>query len=521
MSSAPSAAVLRQRLRSSPAARVGSHSPGWAALLIATLLAGCVANARAAKPVARDLHSGSCNVFDYGARGDGKTLDTAPIQKAIDACAAQGGGAVLLPSGTFLSGTLILDNNITLHISVGAVLLASPRIADFRPFPPADVPLIGIDGSTQNKGNGPYHLIHATGKRNIAIEGGGIIRGSGSAYWDPDPVKHFVSRRPRPSPLIEFVASHTVRIENVSIQDAAGWTVHPLESDDVTIHGVRITNNDRGPNTDGIDIDSTRNVLISDTHIESGDDCIVLKTTGRSGGPVPATENVLITNTVCSSANQGFKIGTESLGDFRNVTFTNATIYRAPGFFRPATAAISISMVDGASLENVIVANVVIRDAYTPIFLRLGNRGRGQSVPTPGVLRHVVLSNIIATGGTLASSITGLPGHPVRDVTLSDINITMAGGQPEKTVLSIPEAERDYPHAPMFGPLPAHGLYVRHAEGVTLRNVQLQVGAADARPAAAFDDVGELEVNGAHLDDRDAHLCSATGRGRLDCAGGK
>jgi polygalacturonase len=109
------------------------------------LLVGFVANVRAAKPVARDSHSGSCNVFDYGARGDGKTLDTAPIQKAIDACAAQGGGAVLLPSGTFLSGTLILDNNITLHISVGAVLLASPRIADFRPFPPADVALIGID----------------------------------------------------------------------------------------------------------------------------------------------------------------------------------------------------------------------------------------------------------------------------------------------------------------------------------------------------------------------------------------
>jgi polygalacturonase len=260
------------------------------------------------------------------------------------------------------------------------------------------------------------------------------------------------------------------------------------------IRGVRIMNDDRGPNTDGVNVDSTRNVIISDTHIEAGDDCIVLKTTGRRGGKTPATENVAITNTVCSSDDQGFKIGTESLGDFRNITFANAVIFHSPRLYRAPTAAISMSMVDGATFENVIVSNVVIRDAHTPLFLRLGNRGRGQKTPTPGVLRNVVFSNIIATGGRLASSITGLPGHPVRDIMLSDIDITMVGGQSQASVLDVPEAEGDYPHAPMFGPLPAHGLYVRHAEGVTLRNVRLRVAAADARPAAAFDDVSDLQL---------------------------
>jgi polygalacturonase len=437
-----------------------------------------------------------CDVSAFGAKGDGVQLDTTAIQKAVDACAARGGGTVLFPSGTFLSGTIVLNDNITLHLSPGATLLASPRIEDFRPFPPEDVPLIAVDGSTQNKGNGPYHLIHATGKTNIAIEGAGTIRGNGRAYWDPDPEKVFVSRRPRPTPLIEFVGSRNIRIENVSIQDAAGWTLHPLESDGVMIRGVRIMNDDRGPNTDGINVDSTRNVVISDTHVEAGDDCIVLKTTGRRGGKVPATENVTITNSVCSSDDQGIKIGTESLGDFRNITIENAVIFHSPRLYRAPTAAISMSMVDGSTFENVIVSNIVIRDAHTPLFLRLGNRGRGQKVPTPGVLRNVVFSNIIATGGTLASSITGLIGHPIRDVTLSDIDITMKGGQSDSPVLAVPEVAGDYPHAPMFGPLPVHGLYIRHAEGVTLRNVRLRVGASDARPAAMFDDVRDLQLDG-------------------------
>ena len=440
--------------------------------------------------------SSICDVTEYGARGDGKTLDTLAIQKAVDACAARGGGTVLLPAGPFLSGTIVLADNITLHLAAGATLLASPRIEDFRPFPPEDVPLIAIDGSTQNKGNGPYHLIHAAGRQNIAIEGAGTIRGNGRTYWDPDPVKVYVSKRPRPTPLIELVGSRKVRIENVSIEDAAGWTIHPLESEDVMIRGVRIANDDRGPNTDGINIDSSRNVIVSDTHIEAGDDCIVLKTTGRRGArPAPPTENVTITNTVCSSDDQGFKIGTESLGDFRNITFTNATIFHSPRLYRPPTAAISLSMVDGATFENVIVSNVLIRDAHTPLFLRLGNRGRGQKTPTPGVVRNVMFSNIIATGGTLASSITGLAGHPARDITLSDIDITMTGGAAETPPLAVPGTEGDYPHAPMFGALPAHGLYVRHVEGLTLRNVRLRVDKADARPAAVFDDVKDLQMD--------------------------
>ena len=176
-------------------------------------------------------------------------------------------------------------------------------------------------------------------------------------------------------------------------------------------------------------MDSSRDVLITDANIVAGDDCVVLKTTGRRGGrPPPPTQNVIVSNIICSSDDQGIKIGTESLGDFRDILFTNIVIHHAPGLYRPPTAAISLSMVDGARFENVTVTNVLIRDAVTPLFLRLGNRGRGQAAPTPGTLSNVTFSNITATGGSLASSLTGLPGHPVRGVTLSDIDITMVGG---------------------------------------------------------------------------------------------
>jgi len=429
-----------------------------------------------------------CDVAAYGARGDGRTLDTAAIQRAIDDCAARGGGVVALRRGTFVAGTLVLRDRITLRIAPRAVLQASPRIEDFTPYPPEDVAKIAIEGSTQSKGNGPFHLLHADGVHDVAVDGGGEIRGRGDAYWDRSADGKLLARRPRPSPLIEFVGSRGLRIENLTIRGAAGWTIHPLESRSILIRDVRIFNDPDGPNTDGIDIDSSRDVLIDRVHVEAWDDCVVLKTTGRRGGQVPATENVLVRNLVCSSRTQGFKIGTESLGDFRNIALQGATIFQAPNFARSATGAISISMVDGAVLENVLVADVTIRDAHTPIFLRLGNRGRGQAVPTPGVVRHVVFSNIQASGGDLASSITGLPGHPVEDVVLKNVTLTMTGGGDARAG-EPPEAEADYPQASMFGPLPAFGLFARHVRGLALKNVRLRTSRPDARPPMVFEDV--------------------------------
>jgi len=438
-----------------------------------------------------------CQVRNYGAVGNGVANDTASIQRAIDSCAREGGGRVELRAGRFLSGTLILRDHITFVVARGATLLGSPRIEDYRPFPPEDVAKIALDGSTQSKGNGPYHLIHAEGAVDIAIEGGGVIDGNGTAFWDKGPTGDPVSRRPRPSPLIEFVATRGARIRDVTIRNAPGWTIHPLESANIRISGIVIRNDPKGPNTDAIDVDSSSDVVVSDADIIAGDDCVVLKTTGRRPQrPVPATENVVVKRIRCSSDDQGIKIGTESLGDFRHIEISDVLIYRAPGMYRPPTAGISMSMVDGATFEDVRVKNVVIRDALTPLFLRLGNRGRGQAVPVPGTLSGVTLSNIRASGGTLASSITGLEGHPLRGITLRDIILTMKGGAATPFAGIVPEAAGDYPHAPMFGLLPASVLYIRHVDGLTLANVRLRVSARDARPLAVLESVRGLRADG-------------------------
>ena len=198
--------------------------------------------------------------------------------------------------------------------------------------------------------------------------------------------------------------------------------MHPLESRDVRITDVTIINDPKGPNTDGIDVDSSTNVSIRRANVDAGDDCVVLKTTGRRGArPAPPTANVIVSDLMCSSDDQGIKIGTETLGDIRNVLFEHVLIYRSKRQYRPLTAGISISMVDGSVLENVKVTDVTIRDAATPFFLRLGNRGRGQRWPCPDERGTSVLSDIVASGGTLASSITGIPGHPIEDVRLSNI----------------------------------------------------------------------------------------------------
>jgi len=431
--------------------------------------------------------SGTCDAKSYGARGDGRILDTAAIQRAIDDCSSKG-GVVLLSDGTFLSGTIVLKDHITLRIQPGAVLQGSSRIEDYVPHPPEDVPSIFVDGSTQNKGNGPYHLIHAEGATDVAIDGGGTIDGNGQSFWDADGEGGWISRRARPSPLIETVQTDGLRIENVTIRNAPGWTIHPLESSRIQVRGVTIRNDGRGPNTDAINVDSSSNVLVRDADVQAGDDCVVLKTTARRGRPTPPTSNVIISGVICSSDDQGIKIGTESQGDFRDILIRDVLVYHAPSIYRPPTAGLSFSMVDGANFENLIVSDVIIRDAATPLFLRLGNRGRGESKPVPGTLKNVQFNNIVASGGTLASSITGLPGHSVENVTLNNIDITMAGGG-KKERRPVPEAAGDYPHAPMFGPLPASGLYARHVTGLTLNNVRIRTEKPDERPTVILEDV--------------------------------
>jgi len=240
-------------------------------------------------------------------------------------------------------------------------------------------------------------------------------------------------------------------------------------------------------NTDGIDVDGCRNVVISDCDILAGDDCIVLKTTEYLGPPKPCRD-VTVANCILSTRASALKIGTETFAPFDNIVFSNCSVY-GEGDFRPD--AVCLEAVDGAEVRNVAVSNITMRHIRTPIFIRAGARR------APSLVENVVISNIAARDAAVTSSMTGVPGHPIRGVTLTGMRcLSLGGGTEEQARRTIPENEAAYPKGDMFGVLPSFGLYVRHAIDVRLHNLSLSYEKPDARPALIADRVAELDVDG-------------------------
>jgi hypothetical protein len=430
--------------------------------------------------------SGLFDPRDYGAAGDGSHLDTKAIQAAIDAAAGAGGGRLVLHNGKFLSGALHLKSNVTLQIEAGAVLLGSPRMVDY-PEEPEAYPSRSAEVYTRRS------LIFAEKVENVAIVGSGVIDGQGSspAFHKPHMTEGY---RPH---LLRFSECRNIQIKDITLRDSPMWVQNYLACDNVLIDGITVASRVNS-NNDGIDIDDCSNVRIVNCDIWSGDDAVCLKSTSHRG-----CRNVVVANCVISSRSNALKLGTDSTGGFDNITMTNCAVYDT------GLAGITLQCVDGGTLERVVVSNIVMNNVGCAIFLRLGNRGRGMQKPAPGHLRGVKISNVEATGaGDIGSSVTGLPGFPVEDVLLENIRIVSSGGGTEEQVRrEVPEVPDAYPEYDMFVPpgasgpvekkvgcLPAHGLYVRHASGLTLRGVDLRTAKPDARPALVVDDATDLKI---------------------------
>jgi polygalacturonase len=442
-------------------------------------------------------------VFDvttHGATGDGKTLNTLAINRAIEVCHAAGGGTVYLPPGVYLSGTVVLKSNVTLYLETGATLLGSRNIEDYARHagPPEK-------GDANQK-----HLVFARDAVNVGLAGGGLIDGQGPAFWAPsnrvvppaeeswrDVATYDWRPLDRASPLIEFAGCKRVRIEEVRIENASGWTLRPINCDDVFIRGIIIKNPVIGPNTDGIDPTGCQNVFIADCLIDTGDDAICLKSENPYGDSVRVSKNITITNCVLTCCCNGLKFGTATRGGFENVTFTNSVIFneRVDPKAR-VISGIAVEMVDGGWLEGVVVSNIRMQNVRTPVFIRRGNR-RPRPDGTPGTLRGVMIDNLHATGSILTSSVTGLPGFEVEDVTLSNIRIdSEEGGKTEWVGREIPEVPKSYPEARMFGRLPSYGLYCRHVSGLRVRGIEFRAVASESRPAIVCEDVKSLDIDG-------------------------
>jgi polygalacturonase len=441
---------------------------------------------------------GGFDVRTYGAKGDGVTPDTAAINRAIAAATTAGGGTVVFPAGTYVSGSIHLQSNLTLYLGPGATIEAS---ADPGAY---DTPEPNEWGDTlhyQDAGHSHWHnsLLWGEGLENVAIVGPGRIFGKGlsrglGGETEPQQVgnKTLALKHCRHVTLRDFTIFH------------GGWfALLATGVDNLTIDNLQVDTN-----RDGFDIDCCVNVRVANCSVNSPyDDGICLKSCFGLGYARP-TENVTITNCLVSGYDEGtlidgtrrrndrhpqcptgrIKFGTESNGGFKNITISNCVFEYSRGF--------ALESVDGAQIEDVTISNITMRDiTNSPIFVRLGARMRGpEGVPIGQVRRvkfsHIVAHNVSPNQGIL---IAGLPGHPVEDVSLDDVLIDFRGGAGADAALRVvPELEKDYPEPGSFGVLPAWGLFARHVRGLRMHDVNLRTIQPDERTPAFLDDVADV-----------------------------
>ena len=459
------------------------------------------------------------NVRDFGAKGDGTTLDSPAINAAIEAAVRDGGGQVLLPAGTYLSGSIRLKSNIDLHLSAGCTLLA----ADPKHFPKGSEALRGgtlYDESEsfggfpeyQDGGHTYFHnsLIWADGEKNVSITGHGMIDGKGLTHKDTESAGNLRGGSiGTGDKAIALKLCRLVTIRDITIYRGGHFGIIMTGCDLSTIDNVTIDTN-----RDGFDIDCCKYMTISNCRINTPrDDALVLKSSYALKKPVLcehiAVTNCNITGYKCGSLIDGtyipepvgwvcgrFKLGTESNGGYRNISLTNCTFMYSSG--------LAFEEVDQGRMENIVVSNITMSHVHHyPIYITTGCRNRGpKEVTRMSSACDIQISNVIADDCDSLCSIivTGMKDEPIRNVWLSNIRLYFkGGGAKELADKNYREQGTNYPEPKFAGWTPAYGLYARHVEGLHVNDVTFRYERPDYRPAVVLDD-----VHGATLCDIDA-----------------
>ncbi len=423
------------------------------------------------------------DVRNYGAKGDGKTLDTHSIQLSIDECSSDGGGTVILSSGKFLIGTIYLKSNVTLSISAGAVLLGSTKITDYT-----------TDTHKNMYRNEPQMdrcLIFAKDASSICIEGPGEIDGQGNR-------NNFPKSGLRPM-LIRFLNCKDIHMKNISLKNPAAWTSAWLYCSDILVDGVRIHSRVNA-NGDGLDFDGCQNVQVSNCTFDTSDDSICLQTS-RTDRPC---RDVVISNCIFSSRWAGIRIGLLSRGDFESVTVNNCI------FKNIEDSGLKIQMNEGGRMKDMIFSNLIMRNVPRPIFMTFCQQRACVDAPKElfpmKEMRNFIFKNFIISSDSCdknsAIVISGLPNHPIEEIILSDIYMTTGGGgtkeDAEKRILreyTHEELGRGWPEFGLIGTVPSYGIYARHIKSLTINNIRIDAAKKDARPAIVLDDVADVEFN--------------------------
>lgn len=405
-------------------------------------------------------------VTDFGAKGDGTTMNTSFIQDAIDACSKSGGGIVSITTGNFLTGTLFLKTGVELYLDVNARLTGSGNKQDYQ-----NVQGLAINGKPRFGDFGSF-LIYAENQHHISITGKGVIDGNGAAFWEKEMLSQWV-RKPkawRPNGIVGFVNCQFIQIKELSFVNSPCYTIWPLGCDDIQIVGITIRNPIDGPNTDGIDIDCCRRVIISNCNIEGGDDAIAIKSDGGKLGKDRVCENIVVTNCILSSPPAcAVRIGYEGDAPIRNCVFSNLAIYRSNHGIDIISIlpdrAYPFTIFEGTRVENIQFDNIVMQTVTQPVYLWMGNEKKNTLAST--YMKNIRISNLMASDAG-DSYIGGSTEKSIENVFLSNISVQITR--------HIRQGDTFYAH--VWNSKNPYGFFVNHVSGLHIDNLQVDFSAA-------------------------------------------
>lgn len=412
-----------------------------------------------------------------------ENMTTKRFQEAVDS-AAKSGTELTVEPGAYVLGTIFLRDNLKLNLKRGAYLFGTAEFDEYS----SDVDLF-TDAVDNLRGKS---LIYAENVTNVKIYGGGVISGRGGIFNQEHP-----NHLERPF-LVRLIGCKNIALDGIELRDSAAWNLHLMDCEDVTVTNVTIKSR-VNENNDAIDIDACRRCVISGCSLDTGDDAICLKATVDR-----PCRDITVKNCVITTNWAAIKIGTESVGDFENITISNCFVYDCNG------CGIKIVPVDGGNAKNVTIQNITFLNTTGPIFIANGERLRvyheGHERKEPGVIENLLISDIHgdavnAIGTTYKGEawgnakscivVSGTETARLKNIVIRNVDMQMAGGEAMAPVGKVPEMGVRYPEFHNFGVLPAWGIYVRHADGFRAENVNLTLKSKDVRPMCVTEDIKE------------------------------